>query len=194
MQTATLTPPASLPVMRPAPPTENPLQALDKARQVWAGIKATRDTVVLELFIREFGNSNYASLARARLGQLKRERPAVASKTPPNAPSPGAASASSPIKPKPPQTSKAPSAYESAQAWLAVKETNSAANLEAFRSRHGESIYADAARARLKDIVIRSRVAVVAPVAPAPAAPGRATPAVVTPQVPTSSASSSTPH
>ena len=193
MQTATLTPPASLPVMRPAPPTENPLQALDKAGQVWAGIKATRDTVVLESFIREFGNSNYASLARARLEQLKRERPAVASKTPPNAPSPGAASASSPIKPKPPQTSKAPSAYESAQAWLAVKETNSAANLEAFLSRHGESIYADAARARLKDIKQRSRVAVVAPVAPAPAAPGRATPAVVTPQVPTSSASSSTP-
>jgi uncharacterized caspase-like protein/tetratricopeptide (TPR) repeat protein len=52
----------------PAPP---PAPALSEAAQAWAATKDTTSQAVLEDFIRQFGNTVYGSLAKARLEELK---------------------------------------------------------------------------------------------------------------------------
>ena len=52
----------------PAPP---PAPALSEAAQAWAATKDTTSQAVLEDFIRQFGNTVYGSLAKARLQELQ---------------------------------------------------------------------------------------------------------------------------
>jgi len=46
--------------------------AADSAAQIWADTKDTKNPALLEMFINRFGDSFYASLARARLEELKK--------------------------------------------------------------------------------------------------------------------------
>jgi C-terminal peptidase prc len=56
-----------------APPESNPQGGpADSAAQAWAATQNTTSVAVLEDFIRHFGDSFYASLARARLEELRR--------------------------------------------------------------------------------------------------------------------------
>ena len=74
--------------------------------------------------------------------------------------------------PPPPLNTKPPTAIESAQAWIAVRDSDDTAALEAFLARHGDSIYADMARAKiggLGDGTTRANVAMVVSPRPAPA-------------------------
>jgi TPR repeat protein len=48
----------------------NPLPPADPAERAWAAVQNTTDRAALEDFIRRFGNSAYAILARARLAAL----------------------------------------------------------------------------------------------------------------------------
>jgi formylglycine-generating enzyme required for sulfatase activity len=57
-------PPAKDPVPPPLPPP-------DAAAQAWAAVKDTKSISVLEDFIRQFGGTIYASLAAARIEELK---------------------------------------------------------------------------------------------------------------------------
>jgi formylglycine-generating enzyme required for sulfatase activity len=56
-------------------------QPTSDAAQAWAAAKETTSTVVLEAFIRRYGDSFYADLARARLQELKKSQVAIV--TPP---------------------------------------------------------------------------------------------------------------
>ncbi len=51
---------------------------LDRAGQVWLATKDTMSAAVLEEFIRQFGNTPYGSMARARLDEVKKSKLAVA--------------------------------------------------------------------------------------------------------------------
>jgi formylglycine-generating enzyme required for sulfatase activity/uncharacterized caspase-like protein len=178
-QTAvTTSPPVSAP--RPsAPPLNIRREPLDEAGQAWASISTTTDSAVLEAFIRQFRDTTFAPLAQARLKELNQKKVAVAAPT-----APAASAAPTSPNPAPAAAPRPPSAFEAAQAWVAVKNTTNAAELETFLARYGESIYADMARTRLNELK-QTQVAVVAP--PAPAPPARATPAAVAPpvQIPT---------
>jgi formylglycine-generating enzyme required for sulfatase activity/uncharacterized caspase-like protein len=57
--------------------------ALDPAAQAWAEAKGSTSQAVLESFIRRFGDSFYADLARARLDELKAAQTAMATPAPP---------------------------------------------------------------------------------------------------------------
>jgi hypothetical protein len=48
-----------------------PTPATDSAAQVWADTKDSQNPALLEMFVKRFGDSFYASLARARLEELK---------------------------------------------------------------------------------------------------------------------------
>jgi len=52
---------------------------IDPAAQAWAIIRDTTSQAVLEDFIRQFGNSIYGSMARARLDELKKSQVAMTS-------------------------------------------------------------------------------------------------------------------
>jgi hypothetical protein len=65
----------------------------DQAAQVWADAKETKSSVVLEEFIKRFGDSFYASLARARWEELKKGQSAEVP-SPPQAPASANPSAS----------------------------------------------------------------------------------------------------
>jgi formylglycine-generating enzyme required for sulfatase activity len=67
--------PGSAPAAAPAPSNE--------AERAWAAVRETSSVTLLEEFIRRFGDSFYAALARARLDELKR----VAAVVPPVVPS-----------------------------------------------------------------------------------------------------------
>jgi formylglycine-generating enzyme required for sulfatase activity len=69
-----------------APPGPQP----DPAAQAWAVTQHTTSTAVLEEFIRRFGDSFYATLARARLEELKKSQVAVVAPPMPPAVPPGA--------------------------------------------------------------------------------------------------------
>jgi len=169
-QAARLSPPSTSPVLLPAPPSDTVVQPLDEAGRAWTGIQATKDTSVLESFLRQFGKSGYfAALARARLEQIKREKIEAAL---PASPAPRNDAAASPPKQNPPAASSAPpSAYEAAQAWTAVKNSNDAADLDRFIARYGQSIYADLARARLDELKKSAQVAVASRTVPPAASP-----------------------
>jgi formylglycine-generating enzyme required for sulfatase activity len=69
------------PVVEPAAPT-----GPGEAERAWGATKDTASPAVLEAFIRQFGDSYYANLARARLEELKKTQTAVVA--PPVAPTP----------------------------------------------------------------------------------------------------------
>jgi hypothetical protein len=56
--------------------------AADSAAQIWADTKDTKNPALLEMFISRFGDSFYASLARARLEELKKIQTADLPSTP----------------------------------------------------------------------------------------------------------------
>jgi len=59
----------------PVPPSQPDRSELERA---WAFIKETDDPARLEAFIRQFGDSVYAPMARARLEELKKKQVAIA--------------------------------------------------------------------------------------------------------------------
>jgi hypothetical protein len=63
-------------VTPPAPPPPTPL-AVDPAERAWAVTQNTTSIAVLEDFIRQFGNTPYGSMARARLEELRKSQVAV---------------------------------------------------------------------------------------------------------------------
>jgi uncharacterized caspase-like protein len=56
-----------------------PAAPVDPAAQAWAITRDTTSQAVLEDFVRQFGNSIYGSMARARLEELKKSQVAMAS-------------------------------------------------------------------------------------------------------------------
>jgi hypothetical protein len=67
-----------------APPQINPAASPnnDAAELVWAATKDTTSFAILADFIRQFGNTPYESMARARLEELVRSKVATQSKYP----------------------------------------------------------------------------------------------------------------
>jgi formylglycine-generating enzyme required for sulfatase activity len=53
------------------------VQPTNEAAQAWAATQATTSQAVLEDFVRQFGNTPYGSMARARLEELKKSQVAV---------------------------------------------------------------------------------------------------------------------
>src|SRR5262249_36979707 len=60
-----------------------PPPSLSEAATAWGVTKDTNSVAVLEAFIRQFDGTIYATLARARLEELKKVAPQVATVTPP---------------------------------------------------------------------------------------------------------------
>jgi uncharacterized caspase-like protein len=61
----------------PAPQQPSQSPTLDPAAQAWLATRDTSSIAVLEDFIRQFGNTPYGSMARARLEELKKSQAAV---------------------------------------------------------------------------------------------------------------------
>ena len=57
-----------------APPPQSQGSMLDRADRAWASTKDTTSIAILEDFIRQFGNTPYGSMARARLEELKKNQ------------------------------------------------------------------------------------------------------------------------
>jgi caspase domain-containing protein len=66
--------------------TELPQGAVDPAERAWSVTQNTTSVAVLEELIRQFSNSIYASMARARLEELKKSQLAVATPVQPLSP------------------------------------------------------------------------------------------------------------
>ena len=62
-------------------PVPKPDLAITDAAQAWAAAKDTRNRAVLEAFIRQYGESFYAELARARLQEIEAVKPEPQEKT-----------------------------------------------------------------------------------------------------------------
>ncbi len=60
-----------------------PQSYLDRADRAWAATKDTTSIAILEDFIRQFGNTPYGSMARARLEELKKSQATSRSSQPP---------------------------------------------------------------------------------------------------------------
>jgi hypothetical protein len=90
---------------------------------------------------------------------------------------------------------RAPALSEAGEAWIATRETNSIAVIEAFIARFGNTAYADLARARLAELKALQPSEPVAKVEPAPAvAAPSVPPAAVKPaDVPAAEPATSTP-
>lgn len=181
---------------------------MTEASVAWGATKDTTSPAVLDVFIKQFGNTVYASMARARLEELKRTQVATAvppsspAKAPvsptPVAPGPAPADAKPPTAAAPavavpkPESRGTPSVYQAAQEWARTRETTNPAVLESFLGQYGETIYGPMARDRLRDLK-NAQVAVVVPPASASKAPNAAAPAVVAPPVLTPSPPAATP-
>jgi len=129
------------------PPAQSPTSPVDRAAQAWGVIQNTTSVAVIEDFIRQYGNTSYGSMARARLEELKKSQTAV--------PSPAQASPTTP-----------PNIDAAERAWAATKDTTSIAILEDFIRQFGATVYGSMARARLKELQAatpKDQVAVVAP-------------------------------
>jgi len=59
-------------------PVKSPEERLGEAERTWSWIKDTTNQVVLENFIRQFGDTSFGALARERLRELKVQRASVA--------------------------------------------------------------------------------------------------------------------
>jgi formylglycine-generating enzyme required for sulfatase activity/uncharacterized caspase-like protein len=167
-----------------------------EASAAWGATKDTTSPAVLEAFIKQFGATVYAAMARARLDELKRTQVAtvIPPSAPPKATAPGisVAPGSTPTDARPPsgaapalavpkpESRGAPSVYEAAQAWAKTRETTNPTVLEAFLGQYGDTIYGPMARDRLRDLK-NTQVAVVVPPASASKAPNATAPAVVAP-------------
>jgi hypothetical protein len=79
-----------------APLAHGPAPPANSAEQAWQAVKNTRHITLLEAFIRQYGDSFYANLARARIAELLRRSPSptapsiAAPLVPPAAPTPAA--------------------------------------------------------------------------------------------------------
>jgi len=93
-----LKPPAQPPSVAAAP-TPSPAQPLTEVERAWAAVQASPSIAAMEAFVRRFGDSFYADLARVRIEELKRTQTAVAPQiqnAAPIAPTPQAQPAPSP--------------------------------------------------------------------------------------------------
>jgi formylglycine-generating enzyme required for sulfatase activity len=153
----------------PAPASE--------AAQAWSAVGDTASVVVLEDFVRRFGETIYGTLARDRMEELKRKQAAVETPPPPAAPHPAPAPpvplAQKPEPSKQQQFGAAPPAVQPAEAffqrqfqafveWEKAKNTSNVAAVEDFIRRYGDTASGTDARARLEELK-KGRVAVVAP-------------------------------
>jgi uncharacterized caspase-like protein len=118
--------------VRSTAPTDKP--AALEAGQAWNNTKNTDNPVVLERFIKQYGETIYGPPAQARLAELRNQPTAV---TPPSQPVIAAG---------------APGALDAAQAWGNTRNTTNPAVVEHFLRQYGDSIYADQARAKLKQL------------------------------------------
>jgi uncharacterized caspase-like protein len=114
-----------------------------EAAQAWNNTKNSDNPAVLERFIKQFGETIYGPPAKARLAELQRLG-ARASTPPPVTP------AATPLVP--PAAAPAPTASEATQAWHNTKDTTNRVVVERFLQQYGDSIYADQARAKLKQL------------------------------------------
>ncbi len=142
-----------------APATTN------EASMAWGATKDTTSVAVLEAFIGQFGDTVYASMARARLDELRKMQVATA---PPSVQRPASPAASADAK-------NASATNEAGRAWLAIKDMANVAVIETFVRQYGDTPSGAAARARLEELK-RTQVAVASPpVLPKPTGPVAAT-------------------
>jgi formylglycine-generating enzyme required for sulfatase activity len=163
-----------------AAPILKPPSAMESA-QAWLTVKDSKDITTLEQFLKRHGDSIYASTARDRLEAAKQQqRPAATAALASSRPTDNAPPVLTRSEPQASEAgsvmSRPPSAAESAQAWLAVKDATAPEPLQAFLQRHGESIYAGPARAKLAELSKGSQQVAAVPASPLP--PNAATPAV----------------
>jgi hypothetical protein len=150
-----------------SPAIANGLPATSEAAVAWSAAKDTTSPAVLESFLKQFGATVYANMARARLDELKHTQVAVAapagaapatSVPPASAPSPGPARPAPVASPEPKQPEprlepkRAPSVYDAAQAWAVARETNDPAALNDFIGKYADTIYGPMARQRLQEL------------------------------------------
>jgi formylglycine-generating enzyme required for sulfatase activity len=138
--------------------------AASEAAVAWSATKDTSSPAVLEAFVKQFGGTVYADMARARLDELKRTQVAVAAPAGAtvSASAPRAAAGSAPIssapvvnsEPKQPaaEPKRTPSVYEAAQAWAVMRETNDLDALNDFVGKYADTIYGPMARQRLQEL------------------------------------------
>ncbi len=81
---------------------------LDPAAQAWAVTRETKSQAVLEDYIRQFGNTVYASMARARLEELKKSQVAAIPPPAPAAPPPPSVAMTQPATPGIPKNNLGP--------------------------------------------------------------------------------------
>ncbi len=67
----------ALPTEKPSAAAPAPTPAISEAERAWAEAKDSKSPAVLEEFIKRYGDSFYAALARARLEELKKTQVAV---------------------------------------------------------------------------------------------------------------------
>jgi len=111
---------------------------IDRAAQAWMVTKDTTSVGVLEDFIRQFGNTPYGSMARARVEELKQKNVAAAV-------APAASPNMNSAPPGPPNDA-------SERAWAATQNTTNITVLESFIARFPGTFYADLARARIDEL------------------------------------------
>jgi formylglycine-generating enzyme required for sulfatase activity/uncharacterized caspase-like protein len=174
-----------------SPAIASGVPAASEAAVAWSATKDTSSTAVLEAFLKQFGGTVYADMARARLDELKRTQVAVAAPAGATASTsaPRVAAGSSPtnsapvVNPEPkqarPEPKRVPSVYEAAQAWAVVRATNDLDALNDFIGRYADTIYGPMARQRLQELKGSQDAQVAAAAVPAPLA--RAPDAVVSP-------------
>jgi len=149
---------AAAPIVSPPPSAPLRTGSADAAERAWMVAKDTTSQAVLEEFIRHFGDSFYASLARARLEELKKNQVAVVPQ-----PAPTTEVARPPMK-------QEPAADPAETAWATAQNSTSIAVLEDFIRQYGTSRYGPAARARLEEMKKNQAAAVPPPTAPKPKA------------------------
>lgn len=129
---------------RPQAPASTPIAPFDRAAQVWMVTKDTASIAVLEDFLKQFGNTPYGSLARARLDELKRSGQATS------------------VPPQLKQRPAGPADDSAKRAWAVTQNTTSVAVLEDFIRQFDKTPYGSMARARLQELK-RAQIAKVNP-------------------------------
>ena len=126
---------AAMELVRSTAQTDKPAapSALE-AGQAWNNTKNTDNPVVLERFIKQYGETIYGPPAQARLAELTGKPAAV------------------PQPSQPVIAAATPRAIEAEQAWTRTKDTTNPVVVEHFLKQYGDSIYADQARAKLKQL------------------------------------------
>jgi len=144
---------SAAPIANPTPPLSPapPVASNDAAERAWMVAKDTTSQAVLEEFIRHFGNSFYAALARARLEELRKNQVS-------SAPQPA------PITARPSTAPPSPNPVE--LAWNSIQNSTSISEVEEFIRQYGSTVYGSMARARLdelKKIQEKNQIAAVPP-------------------------------